>query len=114
MSRGNRFDRGDFESRYPRQDTTPVAVPTGPSAGVAAESLSKSSADQSKGPQVSWPIDKALIRRVAQSVLTDRNGKGRPHKGIDIFAPAGTPVLAAKGGRILRVVDGRSGASTSQ
>lgn len=93
MSRSDRFDRGDFGARYARPE-------------VAARGTTVQPA--------SWPIARGQIHRVGQSVLTDRNGQGRPHKGIDLFASAGTPVLAAQGGRVLRVVDGRSGTSISQ
>lgn len=57
---------------------------------------------------VQWPIARAAIQRLGQSVLEDRNGKGRPHRGLDLFADAGTPVVAACSGVILRVIDGRS------
>lgn len=40
-------------------------------------------------------------------MLAVRKGKERPHKGIDLFADAGTEVLTARGGQVLRVVDGR-------
>lgn len=113
MSRSERFDRGDFDARYLRPDATADNASVVPTARVVASSPSIGS-----GPRlvskVSWPMDRVQIRRVGQSVLTDRNGKGRPHKGIDLFAPAGTRVLAAQGGRILRVVDGRSGETASQ
>lgn len=55
-----------------------------------------------------WPIDEKDIVELGQSVMTDRNGKGRPHKGVDIYAASGTVVRASTAGRVLRVVDGRS------
>lgn len=55
-----------------------------------------------------WPVPLASLRRVGQSVLSDRDGKGRPHYGLDLFAPAETPILSAGDGRIVRVVDGRN------
>jgi murein DD-endopeptidase MepM/ murein hydrolase activator NlpD len=61
-----------------------------------------------------WPIARAHLQDVGQSVLKDRNGHGRPHKGIDLFADAGTEVLAARAGQVLRIVDGRQHASDSQ
>jgi murein DD-endopeptidase MepM/ murein hydrolase activator NlpD len=54
-----------------------------------------------------WPVPLASLRRVGQSVLSDRDGKGRPHYGLDLFAAADTPILSAGDGRIVRVVDGR-------
>jgi len=65
-------------------------------------------------PDVSirWPIDEGQIQSVGQSVMADRDGHGRPHKGIDIFAASGTVVRSAIDGKIIRVVDGRS--STKQ
>lgn len=55
-----------------------------------------------------WPIAPGKLLRVGQSVLMDRNGTGRPHKGIDLFAEPGTPVLAASAGDVLRVIDGQA------
>lgn len=91
MSRGDRFDRAGFEARYVRP---PKSLPI----DVVRD----------------WPIAADFLRRIGQSVLTDRDGAGRPHKGIDLFAEAGTPVQAASDGHVLRVVDGRTGNSTAQ
>lgn len=61
-----------------------------------------------------WPVPLASLRRVGQSVLSDRDGKGRPHYGIDLFAAAETPILSAGDGRIVRVVDGRGSTDISR
>ena len=55
-----------------------------------------------------WPIPLGRLRRVGESVMARRAGSGRPHKGVDLFAEAGSPVLSAAYGRVLRVVDGRT------
>lgn len=55
-----------------------------------------------------WPIPAGRLRRVGESVMARRAGSGRPHKGVDLFAEAGSPVLSAAYGRVLRVVDGRT------
>lgn len=55
-----------------------------------------------------WPIPAGRLRRVGESVLARRAGSGRPHKGIDLFADADTPVLSAVFGKVLRVIDGRT------
>lgn len=115
MSRSDRFDRADFEARYTErsaasmQAITPVteAIPPLP-----VQTRSAKTPTRSRGAV--WPIARAQIERVGESVLADRNGQGRPHKGVDIFAAAGTEVLAAQGGRVLRVVDGRQSQSASQ
>ena len=85
MSRGDRFDRAGFESRDARSQTTPAFA-----------------------FERTWPIAAGALVRVGQSILSDRDSTGRPHKGIDLFAAAGTPVRAAIAGRVLRGVDGRS------
>lgn len=55
-----------------------------------------------------WPIDPVLITEIGDTVTTDRNGRGRPHKGLDIFAPPGSRIRAAQRGIVIRVVDGRT------
>lgn len=87
-SRSERFDRGDFSSRYRREQD------------VAADT------DASPLPVV-WPVKQP---RIGQTVMSDRNGKGRPHKGVDLFVKAGSPVVAAVSGKVVRVVDGRESA----
>ena len=61
-----------------------------------------------------WPISERKIKRIGQSVLADRDGTGRPHKGVDIFADSRTSVQAAGPGRVIRVIDGRSSNSESK
>lgn len=104
MSRSDRFDRGDFAPRYADSAARLPAARVG----------STSAQDASRTPKLIWPIPVAQLQRVGESVLADRDGRGRPHKGIDLFAPAGTQVLSAADGEVLRVVDGRAGASSSQ
>jgi murein DD-endopeptidase MepM/ murein hydrolase activator NlpD len=91
VSRGDRFDRAGFESRYARASTPPAVE-----------------------PERTWPIAAEDLVRIGQSILGDRDGTGRPHKGIDLFAAAGTPVRAAIAGRVLRVVDGRRSGGSSR
>lgn len=93
MSRGDSFDRADFQSRYKAGDDTPAPR--------EAPTLSPSS---SRTPVPVWPVPNPQI---GQSVVKDRNGKGRPHKGVDLFVPAGTRVRAVRSGFVKRIVDGR-------
>jgi murein DD-endopeptidase MepM/ murein hydrolase activator NlpD len=110
MSRGDRFDRADFSARY--RETAPEAV--APAKAQLAAKVAPSRKSPVRLLTAAWPILRSKIERVGESVLTDRNGRGRPHKGIDIFADAGTEVLAANAGRVLRVIDGRAGTSATQ
>lgn len=58
-----------------------------------------------------WPIAARWLQRIGDTVMPMRGE--RPHKGVDLFAPAGTPVLSAVYGRVLRVIDGREGGTSS-
>ena len=65
-------------------------------------------AARDKAKLLGWPVPKGLVTRVGDGVTDSRPGSGRPHKGVDIFAPAGSIVTAARSGRVKRVIDGRS------
>lgn len=100
MSRADRFDRGDFEERYGER-TEPVTR------------RSSESRPSRVATRCQWPIVPSQLKRVGDAITGDRDGTGRPHKGIDLFAEAGTAVLAAQAGRVLRVIDGRRGKASS-
>jgi murein DD-endopeptidase MepM/ murein hydrolase activator NlpD len=59
------------------------------------------------GGDLQWPIRRQQLRRIGESVTAHRRGSGRPHKGIDLFARADTPVYPAASGIVTAVVDGR-------
>jgi murein DD-endopeptidase MepM/ murein hydrolase activator NlpD len=52
---------------------------------------------------LAFPVEGHDARAVGSVFGDPREGGLRPHHGIDIFAPAGTPALAAAAGRISRV-----------
>lgn len=52
-----------------------------------------------------WPIGIGELTQIGDAVMPDRHG--RPHKGRDLMAPAGTRVQSSVAGKVLRVVDGR-------
>ena len=65
-----------------------------------------------------FPSDKLLIpvkgirRDQLQDTYTSARDGGRTHDAIDIMAPAGTPVLAAADGEILKFFDSAAGGIT--
>lgn len=52
-----------------------------------------------------FPVDTERENAVQSLFGGDRDGGARRHEGIDIFAPRGTPVIAAEAGRVNRVGD---------
>lgn len=111
MGRQERFDRADYGARYgepPETERPRADAPPAHSLPSQASPLSQ------EAPRLVWPIARAALQRVGDSVLASRDAHGRPHKGVDLFAPAGTEVRAARGGQVLRVVDGRTSASEAQ
>jgi murein DD-endopeptidase MepM/ murein hydrolase activator NlpD/SH3-like domain-containing protein len=54
-------------------------------------------------PTLAFPVSGAGRRNVQSLFGAPRDAGAREHQGVDIFAPRGTPVLAAAAGRIARV-----------
>jgi murein DD-endopeptidase MepM/ murein hydrolase activator NlpD len=50
------------------------------------------------GPSLAFPVEGRDSRAIRSLWGADRDGGARSHEGIDIFAPRGTPVLAASEG----------------
>jgi peptidoglycan LD-endopeptidase LytH len=57
------------------------------------------------------PVANVTRAQIADSWGDPRSG-GRGHKGLDIMAPGGTPVLAAAGGTIEKLFQSRQGGTT--
>ena len=60
-------------------------------------------ADVTQQREPIWPIPLGQLLGIHDSVTAHRKGSGRPHKGVDLLAAAGTQVLSASAGRVLRV-----------
>ena len=56
-------------------------------------------------PSLSFPVDGMDGTAIGSSFGASRDGGRRRHHGVDIFAPRGTPALAASAGRVTRVQD---------
>ena len=60
-------------------------------------------------PLLAFPVDGVDARAIWSAFGADRDGGRRAHRGVDIFAARGTPVLAATDGWITRVETTRVG-----
>lgn len=60
-------------------------------------------------PVLGFPVEGAGNEAIRSRYGADRDGGRRQHEGIDIFAPRGTPVLAATPGRIVDVGENQLG-----
>lgn len=61
------------------------------------------------GPTFAMPVSGALDQDIKSIFGVERDAGRRQHEGIDIFAPRGTPVLAAAPGRIVEVGENNLG-----
>jgi murein DD-endopeptidase MepM/ murein hydrolase activator NlpD len=55
------------------------------------------------GASLGFPVEGAGNEAIRSRYGVDRDGGRRRHEGIDIFAPRGTPVVAAVSGRVVNV-----------
>ncbi len=60
-------------------------------------------------PSLAFPVEGVSDEAIRSQWGAERDGGRRRHEGIDIFAPRGTPALAAVRGRIVEVGENRLG-----
>ncbi len=56
-------------------------------------------------PMLGFPVEGRGMQAILSVFGAPRDGGRREHRGVDIFAPRGTPVLAARAGRVRGVRD---------
>lgn len=61
------------------------------------------------GPSLEFPVAVSYHPRIESFWGDSRDNGGRRHEGIDIFAPKGTPALAAAKGTVTRVTENKLG-----
>ncbi len=102
----------------PIATATPVAVASPSSeASLTASPSPDSNGTQSPSTPTASPAGLIIpVAGVSRDQLLDTfsaaRGEGRVHDAIDIAAPKGTPVLAAAGGRILKLFQSQAGGTT--
>jgi murein DD-endopeptidase MepM/ murein hydrolase activator NlpD len=69
----------------------------------AGSSHTERRSDVTQHQEPIWPIPLGQLLGIHESVTAHRKSSGRPHKGVDLLAAAGTHVLSASAGRVLRV-----------
>lgn len=72
---------------------TPASGQTAPSRSVASDQ--PLSIENPTGISFDWPVDNARMTRGFMPK------KRRPHLGLDLAAPKGTPILASQGGTVI-------------
>ena len=82
--------------------TSPSASPGVPAAVTAATPL------LAKGALL-LPVQGVEASALHDTYAEQRGGGSRTHEALDILAPRGTPVLAATGGRVLKLFDSKEG-----
>lgn len=108
----------------PIPPTTPVALGTPLPAPPSTDPVAPAPEEIPAGP-VAAPTVSSFVSRVSLIIpvagirpdqlidsFNDARSEGRVHDAIDIAAPAGTPVLAAADGRILKLFQSERGGTT--
>ena len=118
---GSAVDNASPLSEAPAVSPSPAASPDVGQVPEGSEGVSSPSPDQRANKILSGSFIGTvnLVIPVAgvkpeqlQDTFTDARSEGRSHDAIDIMAPAGTPVLAASDGEIVRLFQSERGGTT--